>query len=116
MPCVSKSAFLKPLRQKTEQYPLPEYGEGAYVVIQALTSKDLLALQEKYGTSASSANLDFAFDLLSRSLVDDSGSPIFVDAGDAKEGVNLSVPAMESLVEKVMEVSGIKVVGDGEKN
>ena len=115
MPCVSKSAFLKPLRQKTVQYALPEYGEGSYVVLQALTSKDLLALQEVYGKNPSSSNTDFLYDVLSRSMVDDGGQRLFTDAADCKAGVELSVPAMESLLKAVFETSGI-AYKDEEKN
>lgn len=108
MACVSKAAFLKPLRQRVEKFSLPEYGDDAYVVIQALTSKDLLALQALHGTTAESSNLDFAHELLCRAMVDDSGNRIFADAAEVRDGIDLSLPALESLVERVMAVSGIK--------
>lgn len=107
MPCVSKAAFLKPLRQKTVQFPLPEYGEGSYVVLQALTAPELLDLQAKYGKEPSSDNAGFLYDVLCRSMVDDSGTPLFADAAECKAGVALSVPAMEALLKAALDVSGI---------
>lgn len=107
MPSVSKSAFLKPLRRKSERYPLPEYGEDAYVVIQALTSQDVVALQQAHGSNPDSGNTSFVNELFYRCLADDNGSPIFDSAADAGAGMNLSLPAMESLVEACLRVSGV---------
>lgn len=107
MPCVSKAAFLKPLRQKTVQFSLPEYGEGAYVVLQALTAPELLELQGKYGKNPSSDNVGFLYDVLALAMIDDGGQRLFADAAECKAGVALSVPAMESLLKAAFEVSGI---------
>lgn len=115
MPCVSKAAFLKPLRQKTIQYALPEYGEGAYVVLQALTAPELLELQAKYGREPSGDNADFLYDVLSLAMADDAGNPLFADVVECKAGVVLSVPAMESLLKAALDVSGISH-RDAEKN
>ena len=115
MSCVSKAAFLKPLRQKTVQFPLPEYGEGSYVILQALTAPELFDLQAKYGREASSDNAGFLYDVLCRCMVDDGGNPIFADATECKAGTVLSVPAMNSLLEAALDVSGIPH-RDAEKN
>lgn len=108
MGCINKTAFLKPLRKNREQYPLPEYGEGAYVVVQALTSNELLGLQDKYGKNPDSSNVGFLFDVLALSLVDDSGAPLFTDAADCKAGLNVSIPVLESLFETTFRLSGIE--------
>jgi hypothetical protein len=116
MPCLSRDSFLKPLSLKRERHPLPEFGEDAYAVVQALTSKDLLSVQAAFGKAADTSNLDFAFDILSRSLVDDQGVRLFGSAGEAKEGINLSLPALEGLVKAAMDVSGIGTQEEEEKN
>lgn len=116
MPAISKAAFLKPLRRKTERYPLPEYGEDAYVCLQALTSRDIQAIQQAYGSSPDSGNVAFVNELFYRCLADDDGKPLFDSAADAGETMNLSLPAMETLVEACLRVSGIQSKREEEKN
>jgi hypothetical protein len=116
MPAISKAAFFKPYRCNKEVYPLPEYGEGAYVVIQALTSRDIVAIQKAFGSSPDSGNQAFVNELFYRCLVDDDGKPIFDGPDDVAATLDMSLPAMEHLVETCLRVSGIQSKREEGKN
>jgi hypothetical protein len=104
MGCVRKEYFSKPRRLKSEKYPLED---GEYVVIQELTSRELVEIQNTYGKEESTSNLAFVYDYLSRVLVDDAGVRLFADAADVEAHFNMSIPALENLTEFALEVSGI---------
>lgn len=116
MPAVNKSAFRQPLRRQRERFALPEYGDDAYVVLQALTSRDIVALQNAYGQTPDSDNLDFVYELFHRALVDDEGRLLFESAADVAAHLNLSLPVLEHLVESCLHVSGIQSARKEEKN
>lgn len=116
MGIVSKTDFRKPYRRNREKYPLPEYGEGAYVVLVALTSRDIVALQEAYGASPDTGNMDFVHELLYRTLADDDGQPLFAGPADVAKHLNFSLVALEDVCAAALRVSGIEAKRDPEKN
>lgn len=113
MPCITRSDLGNPGLVDAEKHPLPECGADAYVCIRPLGSQDLLQLQKKFGTEAETGNLDFAFDLLARCLVDDNGVILFLGADDVRENFNLSLKSLKGLVEDCLLVSGVRTT---EKN
>lgn len=115
--CVSKDCFLQPAGRKREQFPLPQYGEGAYVIVQALGSMDMVQLQEKHGSGPQqTSNLGFGYERLAKCLVDDNGAPLFQDAAEVKAGMNVPLEVLTALIDKASEVSGLHVDRDEAKN
>jgi len=90
------------------KYPLPEYGEDAYVIIQEMTSKELVEIQTKYGSQESTSNLAFVHDVFSRTLTDDNGTRLFANVEDVEACLDISLPAMEALMVAVLTASGIE--------
>lgn len=112
MPCVKKEAFKKAVVKRIEKIPLPELGEGEYVMAAELGSRDLLDLQEKYG-KGDTANLAFVYDLLYQTLVDDFGERLFDSLDELKDTFNLSVSVIARLSEEILRISGLEPI---EKN
>ena len=104
MGCVSKDFFSTPRRLKSEKYTLE--GDN-YVVIQELTSRELVEIQTAYGSAESTTNLAFVYDFLARVLVDDAGVRLFADAADVEAHFNMSIPALENITEFALKVSGV---------
>jgi hypothetical protein len=103
---MSKSVFLRPLRLKTERFPLPEIGEDASVTIRELPAKDLLDLRRKYGEQTSDP--DFGAEFLALALVDDEGKLLFDSASECKEHItNLPVSVLERLHLAALKLSGL---------
>ncbi len=113
MPCVTKKAFLAPLTPHREKVELPECGDDAYVWVEELSSKDLLAIQQTQGKEANVSNLDFVYDILARTLRGEVGEPLFADADDCREHFGLSLNSLERLALRVLKISGLQVA---EKN
>lgn len=122
MGCVSsKAAFRRPKSRKRESFPLPELGEGTYVNVAALGSKEIRAIQAVHGAAADRDNFAFGFAVLALALVDDDGSRLFcenepedlkaaVAAGmaEVEECMNLHYETFESLLFKALNLSGVK--------
>lgn len=107
MPAITRDGFRKPAKLKVEKFPLPEFGDDAYVNLRALSAKDLIRLQKQYGEKADTGNLAFAYDLLSSCIVDDGGTSLFLDAADAEHGLEVSLPTLQELVQACLATSGI---------
>lgn len=108
MPCVKKENFSNSVR-KTEQVPLPEIGHDAYVVVRELGARDLLDLQSQHGKAAETNNLQFVYQLLALTLVDDGGNQLFTDVKDVESNFNLPLPSLTRLGEEVCRISGLSV-------
>lgn len=107
MALLSRGALTKPAKRRVERHPIAECGDDAFVGIQAMGAKDLLALQTAYGSQVDVSNTDFVFDLFARCLVGEAGEKMFADAADARETINLSLPALQDLVKACLAVSGV---------
>jgi len=107
MPCITKETFCRPLGLRRERFDLPEYGDGSYVNVQALSARDLVYLRKQYGTTGDSDNLAFVFDVLALGLVNDDGSPLFEHGEEVQTSLNVSIERMQGMAEQVCQVSGI---------
>lgn len=114
MACISKATFGHPQSRRVIKHAMPEFGDGVYVNVRALTAPDLLDLQEKYG--GGSNNLEFAYSVLALALVSDDGEPIFESAADARANAHVSLDGLGQLVDVALATSGIKTAEGDEKN
>ena len=113
MPGLNKAELLKPKTLKTIRHPMPAWGEDAYVNIRALSSRDLVDLQKRYGKGVEEENsFEFATTMLAYCLVDDEGKRLFEDEQEVK-GLLIHTPqVIEQLGQVAIELSGI----DSKKN
>lgn len=109
MGCVTKYSFAQPV-PVTKQVPLPECGEGAYVIVKQLGAKDLVQLQESHGKNPSTTDPNFAWELLAKTLVNELGEYLFSDSAEAKEYFNLAIDVLSRLITDVLAVSGISTL------
>lgn len=105
MACIKKQDLGKPLALAVEQFPLPALGEGSYVNIRALGSRDLAALQKT--DSEEKSNIDAIYEILAKCLVDDEGAFLFDSAEDMKENFNQPLSLIEEMGEVAIRVSGL---------
>ena len=101
---LTKKAFLTP-KAALRQIQVPEC--DGFVFAQELRAKDLLELQEKYGRSKETSNLDFLYDLIYRAVVDEAGCKLFESPADVAEHCNLPVSSMKRLGEEIVTASGL---------
>ncbi len=83
MPAVTKERLLQPAKLTREKVALPaEYGEDAYVWLQAISAPDLMEMRHRFGPTANIEMQEFRAHILRLSLINDDGSPMFARAKD----------------------------------
>lgn len=107
-------------RLKRVKYPLPEVAEGAYVVVRALSQKEVMDLivkpEEERKRQAAEGLLPEPpsqserpdYKILALCLVNDEGEPIFESAQDVELNFDVSAESMVRIVERVVALSGLE--------
>jgi hypothetical protein len=106
MPALTNRDFT-PRTPSITHVPIPECGMDAYACIRPLGAKDLQALRAKHGADVDTENRPQVFDILARSLCDESGALLFADAAACQDAFDLSLPALEALVRAISKHSGL---------
>src|SRR4051812_33300915 len=102
MPCIRKGH--RPLAMKTVKFTLD--GED-YVNVRELSSRDVIALQERFGSDAK-IDAGVVGEVLCRCLVDDEGRRLFDSAEDVAEGLDVGMSTLKALAHKALEISGVE--------
>ncbi len=92
-----------PLGLKRERFNL---ADDCYIWLRELSSQELLHYQKMMGDKETT-NLDFIYDLLSKTALDDDGNAIFTSGNEVKDGLTVGLSTLVAMQEKVMELSGL---------
>ncbi len=113
MPALTREQFLSPADLETQHFPMPEFGDDAYVVIRQLDGrqlKDLLEIQK------GGDDLGFLAELLIRSIYDDDGNRLFDTEGDIDKVLGKHFVLLQRLAEAVLDLNGMNDDADDAEN
>ena len=110
MGCISKGERLEPRALPAEKFDLPELGAGVYVMVRAMTARQILALRKRHGARPEVTEADslFGFEVIACCAASDDGSLLYADAAEAADHLDLAFPTLQALVKKCLDVSGVE--------
>jgi hypothetical protein len=115
MGCINKHNRVVPEGIKREKFELPELGKDNYVWLRSLSAKELIALREQFGSKESTDNISFVLEVLSLSMTDDDGGPVYASAEELLQYLDVSLSTIEAMAEATLKASGL-AKRDPEKN
>ena len=81
-------------------------GKDCHISLRELSSKEFLDLQQKHGDKELK-DIDFVYKLIALCAVDDTGNPLFENADDVKDNLDIGVSQFVEMQEKILETSGL---------
>ena len=114
MASFQKGDTLDTMKMKRVKFPLPEIGDGKYLTVRALSAPEV---DEHIATGADGIEKKVSgYKLISLVAVTDEGALIFDSEDDARKNLQVSAESVQSLVKKILDISGLSPEKDRAKN
>lgn len=111
MASVTRETFLRPLERRTESVPVPEFGEGAEILVCGMNARERSEFdkqfQTKNGKPSEARQKEIRERLVAACCRNDDGTRMFTDDDVAAIGYQ-DATVVERIVEVAMRLCGMK--------